>query len=289
MTRLYLPSSGAPSISPSFDATSWGLTTEADRVRALRTPSGTPLTNKQITDSTPVASNILARQYVSDPLEAQTISGTVKGIIRTQESNAAANFRSQVRLWVVSGDGLTTRGDLRIVDGALLASEWDTTLTNRKYPLGWVSPGETISSVTCIDGDRLVLDVGLRAHQNTTTSYVGTLDLGDPTSGSDLAENETGTTSGRPWIEFSADLRWLHGPVEFLVSDHALVTTVFNGENGFVSGFNVVAGSGGADFDDIVIKCQSAGNAEETYTLAGDFTGLQNRVRTDEPLWITVN
>lgn len=153
--------------------------------------------------------DVLMRQYISDPVNAVTISGTVKGVIRALESAADADFRSQMVIKVVSYDCATVRGTLIASDASALASEWDSaTLTNRKFPLAWTGSGTSVSSVSAQDGDRIIIEIGYRAHNSTTAIKIGTLRFGDA-SGSDLAEDETSTTDDNPWVEFSDNVTFM--------------------------------------------------------------------------------
>lgn len=143
-------------------------------------------------------------QFISEPLAAQTISGTVKGQIRAQENALSANLRSQCIIRVVQSDNTTIRGTLYAGDLTTLTGnptpEWATTATNRPLPFGG---SVALSSLAIQNGDRLVIEVGYRKHAAASTT--GTLYFGD-NSATDLAEDTTTTTANNPWIEFSQDL-----------------------------------------------------------------------------------
>lgn len=149
------------------------------------------------------------QQFVSKPLAAQTIAGTVKAIMRCAESNAAADMRSQMCIRVVSGDGGTVRGTLLAHDASALSNEWfvgsGVSLQNRKFPLNWSGAGATLTSVVAQAGDRLVVEIGNRAHNTVSTQYYGYIETGDGAT-TDCAENETDTFQYNPWIEFSQDI-----------------------------------------------------------------------------------
>jgi hypothetical protein len=171
----------------------------------------------------------MVRQWISEALAAQTISGTVKSIIRCSESNVAADFRSQLSIRVVSGDGGTVRGTLLALDESTLSNEWATSLTNRKFPLNWSGAGVTLSSVTVQNGDRIVVEVGYRAHNTSATSYTGNVEAGD-SAAQDCVENETDVLQYNPWIEFSQNLLFAATTTkrspDFEVSDNATITPV---------------------------------------------------------------
>lgn len=185
-------------MSHGFDS-AWDTTTSADRLRMRTSRQSTAQTNKAgPADTSVTVQNLLIRQYVSDRLDgAQTITGTVKGQIRAYESSTAADMRAQVVIRVIADDG-TVRGTLLAADSGALVSEFSTSATNRRFP---TTVGQTLTSVDALDGDRIVVEIGARAHNTVTTSYTPTAVFGD--AATDLAEDETSTAANAPWIEFS--------------------------------------------------------------------------------------
>ncbi len=206
-TRFYLPISVMPSsVAPAYSA-SWEETSSSNRYRLYNFPttssSGTTIV---ATHSVASVGDVLVAQFISEPLAAQTITGTTKGIIRVLESASANDCRAQMVMKVVSNDGSTTRGTLLAEDAGALSNEFPiTTLTNRKFPLNWAGAGTALGSVAAQDGDRLVIEIGARFHV-ATTSITASFRIGDDSSLSDAAENETATTNTRSWIELSQDL-----------------------------------------------------------------------------------
>lgn len=218
-TRLYLVATDAPPVSPTFDA-SWETTTSAVRRTLALTKYG-PVQQEAsaltATTNTPAgAVDRLLAQFVSAPLSANaTISGAIKGQIMANESNAAADLRMQAVIWVRKADG-TSRGTLIASNAGALASEWATSGTNRKIPLG----GSTIpTSVNALTTDRIVVELGFRKHESATTSRTGTIQFGNPTGGTDFPEDETDTTGTKvPWIEFADNLTFT-GAIERVTQD----------------------------------------------------------------------
>ena len=215
-TRIYLPSTGAAEITPAFSA-DWEKTTGATRIKCVVTKitsSAASITSSENVSTSPY--DVLTRQYVSDPLKAQTISGTVKGQIRCQEANADADYCAAMLIRVVSGDGTVERGVLLSYFPASLASEYATAaLTNRSFP-----PSTALSPVVAQAGDRLVIEVGTRSFNVHTTSRNATHSFGD-ISGTDLPEDETTTTASNAWVEFSQDdvvLPIIYNPATNVVS-----------------------------------------------------------------------
>lgn len=201
-TRLYLTNVGS-SLSVSADA-SWenNPITSLDR-RRLMLPArvGSPFAQYTNNFGTAGQDSILI-QFASLPLAAQTVSGNVKAIIRASEAATNGDFRSQMNIRIVGWEGNVFRGTLLAHGTGALASEWATTLTNRKFPVNYAGAGGALTPVAAQLGDRLVVEVGFRCHGTNTN---GTIDIGDA-SLTDLAEDEVGTAQDNPWIEFDNDL-----------------------------------------------------------------------------------
>lgn len=204
-TRFYLPTTGAAAVNPAYDA-SWEDTSQAgSRIKMVTAKIASAFGS--ITATKNSATNpydILARQYVSDPIVAQTITGTLTGQLRCSENFGSADAIAQIVVWVVSNDGTTVRGTLMATTptaGSAPTNEFVTSLTNRPFP-NTTYGSATLSSVAAQDGDRLVVEVGSQ-HNNTTNGTRNTaIDFGD-NSGTDLAADSSTTTQNNPWVEFS--------------------------------------------------------------------------------------
>lgn len=200
--RLYLPSSGAPAISPAFDA-AWGDTEDADRIAAVSSPSNTAMTDKtcdEAVSTNPL--NVLARQYIYGPLTAGwKVEGVVRGVIRCLESNSAADFMAALKIRGVDSAGANP-STLLDISTAALSNELGTSAASRLFPRNWTSPILTPWTVPS-GGGYLVIEVGVRSVNSSTTNRTATLRFGDTTSNSDRTEDETATDDLRPWIEFS--------------------------------------------------------------------------------------
>lgn len=176
------------------------------RLATSKSSTATDFSLLSLTEGTSTADrDLLLVQAYSKPLEAQTITGTIKGIIRAGQTNAGDDSRSQLMVRVLSPDGVV-RGTLLAMSTAALASEWDPTLiVNRKFPLAWAGAGASLGSVAAQRGDFLSIEIGFRSHAvslSTGRIYIGT----DPSN--DLAEDETSTDQYSPWIEFSQTLNF---------------------------------------------------------------------------------
>ena len=191
-TRYYLPSSGAPGVYPTATPVTWKQISGTDWVRMSTTKMGTAMTNKS-TATTNEVGNVLNRVYVSDPIAATTISGTVSGSIKVSSLYTA---KSYVVIKVVSFNGLTTRGTLY---SGLGSNTWTTsTLNSRGYPLS-----VAVSPVTALEGDRIVIEVG--AYKNDAATFPIINSFGD-NSTTDLTATEGDTSANNPWVEFSTDI-----------------------------------------------------------------------------------
>jgi hypothetical protein len=198
-SRLYFDDDAAP-VSPSFDG-GWEATGDAIRRLLAREDQWSAVaTTTQIISPSGVANrDYLWIQAVSEPIAAQTITGDLTGLFIVREDAVGNDARAQLVAKVVSGDGLTVRGTLIAMDTGALASEFGSSFGAREFPR---STATTISSVAAQDGDRIVIEVGFRAHGTGT---------GDTRLSHNVAPDiaAVGGTSAREWIEFSNDILWL--------------------------------------------------------------------------------
>lgn len=206
-TRFYLPTTAqAAPVSPAFGS-QWNNTGSASRRKTSTTKANTPTTD----DATPLTvgstatTNRLSHQWVSDPIGAQTISGTLSAVVICAESATSANASLQVVVRVVSNDGSTERGVLYAGHAAAnnstsgtLGHEMGTSAQTRIIP-----SGTALSSVTTQDGDRIVIEMGARFNNSTGTTQYVQFRLGDPSATSDLALTASQTPTGAPWVELS--------------------------------------------------------------------------------------
>jgi len=191
-TRFYLPSTGAADVSPAYSA-SWNDTSNADRLKCVTTKISSAMTNKS-TGNTSATGHFLFRQYVSDPISAQTITGTVYGQVAGLEGHAGVNGFSDIIITIVSNDGSMVRGTLLAITSG--ATEYLVgTAENRKTPVS-----TAVSVVTAEANDRIVIEVG--GLKNGAKKKDIQLIFGDDNAG-DLPVDETTQTANNPWVEFS--------------------------------------------------------------------------------------
>lgn len=197
-------------IQPAFGS-GWHRTADAVRRRIYTFKTSMAMANQNIITSTAeTVSFCLGVQYISDPLAATTLSGTIKGQCRCQESNAGLNATIAIRVAKCAIDGTSITEILAIAasdNTAATPPEFATSLTNRKLMDSAESASISLTSTGINAGDRLIIELGMR-ESNTTASRNSDLSLGDD-SANDLAEDETTTTANNPWVEFSQTLTFL--------------------------------------------------------------------------------
>jgi hypothetical protein len=221
-TRLYVDQATTPPVSPAFDA-EWNVTASALRRAIQHRPSLVTTTTTVVNTETSTTAQLdyLAYQFVSAPLIGdQTISGTLKTLLRARESSTAGDYRPQIIAKVVSGDGTTVRGTLYAGDLATTLANELTQSTSSYYTTwfpGGASTGATLSSVDALDGDRLVVEVGVRAFNVSATSMSASIQAMAYGSYADATASGSTTTTLNTWLEFSQDIAMvgqLHGDID---------------------------------------------------------------------------
>ncbi len=135
---------------------------------------------------------ILIRQFVSQPLEAQTINGTVsgQGFIR-MSSVTARTGEGFIYFRIINKDG-TVASEV----GTLTTIAMLVTNINRTYI------ALTLTNVAVTAGQRFCFDIGWNYSTGVNTATTGFMTLRTLAAG-DLPVNDTQTTAGNPWLEFS--------------------------------------------------------------------------------------
>jgi hypothetical protein len=202
-TRLYFSDTAAAQVTPPAPTADWEhinsvtrLLVNAPDASALATTAYTPDAADDLTDK-----DAMHRQYVSEPLDAQTLSGNVTGQFQCSETFANDNLFLTLKILVCNNSGSATQATLLAITRAT-SLEIATSLTNRTFP------STATSSFACALGDRLVVEVGAGGNITSGTGGVighnASIRWGCSASGGDLAVNETETgTTFRPWIEFA--------------------------------------------------------------------------------------
>lgn len=201
--RLYFPAATAAPVGVSPDA-GWNYTSERlERSFALIKGSSAIAIGTQVGPWTATAGQTaLDRTYVSPPLAAQEISGTVSMQLMVREYAGTDNV-DQVRLVikVVSNDGGTVRATLYSGNGSTTA-EFVNNVTHRNFT---AASALALSSYTCVAGDRIAVEIGYR---NSTAGTTPEASAKWGENATVLPVNNTQTTDGAPWIDFSNGLEF---------------------------------------------------------------------------------
>lgn len=140
-------------------------------------------------------------QFISPPLNAQTISGTVTGYARMSIANATgATVQSRVKITVINRAGTVVATLLAITSGA---ANLTTTLTSVQ-----MLNAASLTNYTCANGDRICIEIGI-GRSSGTTARNGTIDFGS-SSATDISAGGS-TTANNPVITFSGNISFYQG------------------------------------------------------------------------------
>jgi len=161
-------------------------------------------------------------QGISGPLAAQTISGTLTGVMVVRESPTSANLTTKVRVYVVNKTGSVVA---TLYDGSGESTEWNSPSANTRD--FWAFGSASISSYSCSDGDRIVVEIGCRV-ASTRTADTAYMYLGDQSTTSDLPSGDASSNNQTlsPWIQFSGNLTFGYTENKTLPADAVIKATV---------------------------------------------------------------
>lgn len=208
-TRVWFPADTASPITPTIQG-SWTSSGQKVDRKLANTKGTTAIAIGSTIDVTSGANNhSLDRIYVSTTLDgAQTISGTVTGQLMVREFATTDNVnRWYVGIFVVSGDGATLRGTLLSVGTYRADLEHINNATCRNFTL---MDGDALTSVNALNGDRIQIEMG-PGMSSTGTSPQGAAKYGE--NATDLPVNDTQTTDGAGWVEFSGTVTFFVPPL----------------------------------------------------------------------------
>jgi hypothetical protein len=202
--RIYLPSTGAPAVSPTFGAV-WEDNDQGDRIAAVFTRGSTAMTNHTSNEETADVTAIdhLNRQYVIQ-IGAQTVSGVLQCNARSFESNGAANAHAVLYAWLADSEGASTSEVLLDTTGvATDTDEFAGGTEARNYPRK--GDTHTTTSQTAANNDHVIVEFG--AFHNNTASNARTHQtvFGD-TSATELERDDANTVDNHPWCDFLGGL-----------------------------------------------------------------------------------
>jgi len=204
-TRLYFPlTEAAPVTTIGFESV-WTYTSEALRRKLNNVKGSSAITiGTQVGPWTP-GQLALDRQFVSTRMDAGIIftSGvtTFSGQLMVREYAAGdnvANWLMGVR--IVSENGTTVRATIRAATSNFQNAEFINNATHRNQSLDLAGGAiTTTGSYTTVLGDRLVVEIGYA--DTAGASPEASAKWGE--NATDLPVNNTQTTDGAGWIEFS--------------------------------------------------------------------------------------
>lgn len=222
-TRFYLPETLAGQVTPPAPTADWEHINTGPPVRfLLRQPDASALTATAYDSDAAdhlVSSDSCHRQYVSEALAAQTITGNLTAQFQAMEPNTGCNMFLTLKVLACNNSGSSTVGTLMAITRDT-TTELATSLTNRNFP------STALTSTAVSAGDRLVIEVGVGGTPTAATGVNGhnaALRFGCSASSGDLPADDTQTgTTYRPWIEISTDLRFLGDEVRPAITQQTL-------------------------------------------------------------------
>ncbi len=198
-TRFYLNTNTAAPVSPAYNA-GWNVTSGVSQYLMHVVKDGSTLTT--VTSGASGAASprkCLINQWISDPLAAQTLTGTFTGQAQFNISSTSGGSTGLGYLYlrIVNSDGSIAQEF-----GKDSTSTLTTTLTNRTLI------SLNIGSVTITAGQRICIDLGWSFTAGSSTTRTGSLS-GGSSSGTDLPVDNFTTTVNSPWVQFSQTLVFL--------------------------------------------------------------------------------
>lgn len=207
-TRLYFSKETAAGVTPSGWSAGWNKTTGVGTDREISTRKQIDTSGlESITNAGVGTSGQFTALFrcVSPPMQAQTLSGSLKGQMLCSEAASGDNYTIALAVKVIQSGG-SDRGVLVAVsasdDTSTTPPELNTTNENRKFRDSSEAASFSFSDLAVSSGDRIVVEVGFR--QASSSTNLGGAFRGN-TAASDLGENDTDIT-GLPWIEFTGTI-----------------------------------------------------------------------------------
>lgn len=200
-TRYYLSSTdGTVGITPAVSSI-WSQTDAGTfaRRKMSATKDSSALTEIASSGSSSAHTEV-HRQFISAPIGAQTITGTISIVLSCREDDATRNHFLALTLRVIGPDA-TVRGTLytnTAADTEFFASTTPGDLRTR------IVNAAAVTSVAALNGDYLVLEIG--------SDYPAGSALDDwaieygSSSGTDLALTSGVNANNNPWMELSHNI-----------------------------------------------------------------------------------
>lgn len=178
--QFYLTADPAPYVPTTWKG-SWDKTSGAEDLLLDSTKTTADLTKYTIqtvssdeVSALPTYRVALAR-FVSGPLLAQTISGTIQIMAGVLSNSVSGELYYSLHVWA-------TIGDTDVARGTLLNQYSELASSNNQWPIDPKGRDMMVSAamnaVTILDNDRLVVEVGYIARNSVAAQFTGTLYYG---------------------------------------------------------------------------------------------------------------
>jgi hypothetical protein len=209
MTKLY-PSAAGVAYTPATIRGAWDKTTGhmVCGMNAVKDLSGLggPLSIGIAETVNTTDYDVLLLRCVSAPLAANcNFAGALNVMIGVQESATDADLAYYIHVFVTQGDTDTVRGTLLANYADPNTNEWGTTALGKA-----LTAAQSLSAVSALTGDRIVVEIGYRSRNTTTSTRTGTLYYGG--NGSDLISGGA-AAGGVGYFDFSDTFTLADNPV----------------------------------------------------------------------------
>lgn len=210
-TRFYLPSvAGGTGISPAVHA-DWSNGAAALFARYVMSTGRTGTAMTTFSESVAANSSECFAQFVSAPLAAQSIDGTISISMRCNCADTASGDNYRLRARIIAPDGTTVRGTIFTGAPGTGNENWSTSLVSE---FATVTDAQT-TSVSATAGDYLVVEIG-PANLAAFTSETETMRWGDAAATDlDAADDDAGDDN--PWVEFSQTIIFKAQPNQLMM------------------------------------------------------------------------
>lgn len=195
-TRFYFQAGTTPTVSPAFSV-AWNSTTGMTRLKMDTTKASTAFTD-YTTTSNPFGGGYTGIvQLISRPLNgAQDITASTiqPPILRVKNNSGLADKEVAYLVRVCTNDGSSYRGTAYAFTYNN-GDDFGASYSSR------VPAIDSMSLVSASDGDRIVIEIGIR--NNTDGASSNSFEIGD-NAASDLGTTAGETNQYNPWFEMSA-------------------------------------------------------------------------------------
>ena len=199
-TKLYLPSTGVALVDPAWSVSWYNATSaSAAKLKAVTTRIASSMVTKSMTDTDVTDRHFAFGMWVTEKLIAQAIAAqTLTCSIKCRETSTSNNMKLH---WIVRllhddgtfGSSIIAFRDQTVEVSITANSRFDTLTTN---------------AVTALNGDRIIIEMGLGGDPGSGASHDSSMIIGDD-SATDLnaASNDTGIRN--PWVNFANTLTFM--------------------------------------------------------------------------------